>query len=77
VPGKAKENDMITTSHWKRARDFVAGLAMVAFGVSSILGLSGCRAVEAIFKVGAWFGALVVIAIVAVIGGIIAMVARK
>ena len=51
--------------------------ALVAFGAVSLFGLGGCRAVEAIFKVGVWFGVLVVVAIVAVIGGIAALVLKR
>ena len=57
--------------------DLLFRAAFVALALLSAFSLGGCRAVEAIFKVGAWFGALIVIAIVAVIGGIVALVARK
>jgi len=59
------------------ARDLLSRVALVGFGLMSVLGLGGCRAVEAIFKVGVWFGVLVVVAIVAVVGGIAAMVMKK
>lgn len=62
---------------WQAARPIADGLALVALGTSSVLGLSGCQAVEAIFKVGVWFGVLIVVAIVAVAGAIAAMVLRK
>lgn len=59
------------------ARAVLARVALVGFGLMSVLGLGGCRAVEAIFKVGVWFGVLIVVAIVAVVGGIAAMVMKK
>ena len=55
---------------WQRARSRLLSLAMLGFGLMSVLGLGGCRVVEGIFKVGAWFGALIVLGLVALIGGI-------
>ena len=49
----------------------------LALMVTSVFVLSGCEAVKAIFKTGAWFGALVVITIVAIIAAVTAMVVRK
>lgn len=54
----------------RRYRSHVLSLAMIGFSLMSIFGLGGCRVVEGIFKVGAWFGALIVLGIVALIGGI-------
>ncbi len=59
------------------ARGVASTLAIFAFGLTSLFGLGGCRAVEAIFKVGVWFGVLIVVAIVAVIGGIAALVLKR
>jgi len=58
-------------------RTALSRLALIAFGMLSVLGLGGCQVIEGIFKVGAWFGALIVIAVVAVIGGIAVMVMKK
>ena len=58
-------------------RAIVSRLALVGLAAMSMLGLGGCRAVEAIFKVGVWFGVLIVVAIVAVVGGIAATVMKK
>lgn len=43
----------------------------------SLLVLDGCQAVKGIFEAGFGVGVIVVLAVVAVIGGIIAMVAKK
>ena len=53
-----------------------AHVPILGLAIASIFALSGCEVVKGIFKVGAWFGALVVIAIVAVIGGVSAMLMR-
>lgn len=52
-------------------------LAFSALIVVCALQLGGCRAVEAIFKVGVWFGVLIVVAIIAVLGGGAALIMRK
>lgn len=52
-------------------------LPLLGFMALSMFGLNGCEAIKDIFKAGVWVGALVIIAIVAVIGGIAAMVTRK
>jgi hypothetical protein len=57
-----------------RIHGYVQLLALMA---TSMFVLNGCEAIKGIFKVGAWFGALVVITIVAVIGGVAAMVMRR
>ncbi|MBL8718560.1 MAG: hypothetical protein JNL79_21445 [Myxococcales bacterium] len=44
---------------------------------TSLVALDGCQAIKAIFKVGFGMGVLVVVAVVAVIGGIIAVATRK
>ena len=56
-----------------RIHGYVPLLALMA---TSMFVLNGCEAIKGIFKVGAWFGALVVITIVAIIGGIAALVMR-
>jgi hypothetical protein len=43
----------------------------------SLLLLDGCQAVKGIFEAGFGLGVLVVVAVLATIGGIIAMVSRK
>ncbi|MBK7401390.1 MAG: hypothetical protein IPJ34_35330 [Myxococcales bacterium] len=40
---------------------------------TSLVALDGCQAIKAIFEVGFGMGVLVVVAVVAVIGGIIAV----
>jgi len=50
---------------------------LLALMMTSMFVLNGCEAIKGIFKVGAWFGALVVITIVVVVGGVAAMVMRK
>lgn len=57
-----------------RTHGYVPLLALMA---TSMFVLNGCEAIKGIFKVGAWFGALVVITIVVVVGGVAAMVMRK
>lgn len=60
-----------------RAASIHGHVPLLTLMVAIALSLTGCEAVKAIFKVGAWFGALVVITIVAIIGGIAAMVMRS
>ena len=45
--------------------------------IVSLLVLDGCQAVKGIFAAGFGVGVIVVLAMLAVIGGIVAMVARK
>jgi hypothetical protein len=61
----------------RRGLDGVYRVAPLALLATSGLGLGGCRAVEAVFKVGMWFGILIVVAIVAVVGGVLAMALKK
>jgi hypothetical protein len=42
--------------------------------VASALALSGCQAVEAVFRAGAWVGALGILLAVALVAGIVALV---
>lgn len=49
----------------------------LALMFTSLVALDGCQAIKAIFKVGFGMGVLVVVAVVAVIGGIIAVATRK
>ena len=44
---------------------------------TSLLMLDGCQVVKGIFEAGVGVGAIVVIAVLATIGGIVAMVMRK
>lgn len=50
---------------------------LLSFMLASLVGLDGCKAIKGIFEVGFGVGAVVVIAIVVIVGGIIAMVRRK
>jgi uncharacterized membrane protein YkvI len=50
---------------------------LLSLMVTSMFVLTGCEAIKGIFKVGAWFGALVVITIVAAVGGVAAIVMRR
>ncbi len=59
------------------ARVWLPRIASFALIAASALGLGGCRAVEAIFKVGVWFGVLIVVTLVAVTGGVLALVMKK
>ncbi|MEO7327357.1 MAG: hypothetical protein ABI193_02180 [Minicystis sp.] len=54
-----------------------ATLASLSLALTSLLVLDGCAAIEGIFKAGIGVGALVVITIVAVLGGIAALVFRR
>lgn len=54
-----------------------ARLLLLALGLTSLLVLQGCAVIEGIFKAGVGVGVLVVVTIVAVIGGVIALVTRK
>ncbi len=45
--------------------------------MTSLFVLGGCEVIKGIFGVGFGLGALIVVAVVAIIGGIIAMVSRK
>jgi hypothetical protein len=46
-------------------------------GMMSLSVLGGCQVIKGIFGVGFGLGALIVVAVVAIIGGIVAMVSRK
>jgi uncharacterized membrane protein YkvI len=61
-------------SYAARVHGYVPLLALMT---TSMFVLNGCEAIKGIFKVGAWFGALVVITIVAVLGGVAALVTRR
>jgi len=50
---------------------------LLALMVTSLFVLDGCEAVKAIFNAGVWVGAFVMISVIAIIGGIAAMVIRK
>lgn len=52
-------------------------LAFMALILLSTLQLGGCRAVEAIFKVGVWFGIMIIVTSLAVIGGVVALIMRR
>lgn len=62
---------------WRLVRMVLSRLILLGFGATCLFGLGGCRAVEAIFKVGVWFGVLIVVAIVAVVGGIAALLLKR
>jgi hypothetical protein len=52
-------------------------VASLATMLTSLFVLDGCQAIKGIFEAGFGVGVVVVIAIVAIIGGVIAMVSRK
>jgi hypothetical protein len=58
-------------------RKIATKLALLALLLMSTLSLGGCQAIEAIFKVGVGFGVMIVVTIVAVIGGGAALILRK
>jgi hypothetical protein len=63
---------------WREpARAWLTRFAFLALIAGSALQLGGCRAVEAVFKVGVWFGVLIVVTLVAVTGGVLALVLKK
>jgi len=64
-----------TSNTGLRARE--ATPASLVIMITSLVGLGGCQAIKGIFEVGFGVGAIVVIAIVAVVGGAIAMASRK
>jgi uncharacterized membrane-anchored protein len=59
------------------ARTVMSKLALVALGMMSLFGLGGCEAIKTIFKAGVWSGVVIVVVLVAVVGGIAAMVMKK
>ena len=69
--------EAISVTKRPRATRIHGHVPLLTLLAASALSLTGCEAVKAIFKVGAWFGALVVITIVAIIGGVAAMVMRS
>lgn len=79
-----KQNDIVRSSPpagrpavHSKAHDMIFRAIFVALASFSVVGLSGCRVVGEIFKVGAWFGALLVIGLLAVSGGLVALLARS
>lgn len=61
-----RRNDRLTT------RRIAPILALVALASA----LSGCAAIEGIFKAGLWVGIIAVVALVALIGGAITLLKR-
>ena len=51
--------------------------ALVLAVASSAMLLNGCRAIGDIFKAGVGVGIFMVVAVVAVVGGIVAMMSKK
>jgi hypothetical protein len=60
----------------RKAHDLIFRAAFVTLAALSVLGLGGCKVVGEIFKIGVWFGALLVIGLLAVSGGLVALLAR-
>ena len=52
-----------------------AGLLLVM--ITSLVALDGCQAIKGIFEAGFGVGVVLVIAVVAIIGGVVAMVSRN
>jgi len=48
----------------------------IAFFVMSLFMLDGCQAIEGIFKAGVWVGVLVIVGIMALVGGGFALLRR-
>jgi hypothetical protein len=51
--------------------------ALVVLALTSVFMLDGCRAIKGIFEAGFGIGVLVVLAVVAIIGGVVAMARKK
>jgi hypothetical protein len=51
--------------------------ALQALLLSSLFLLSGCRVIGDIFKAGVWVGVLIVVGVVAIVGGAFAMLGRR
>ena len=51
--------------------------ATLLLSITSVFVLGGCEVIKGIFKAGFGLGALIVLAVVAIIGGVVAMVSRK
>jgi hypothetical protein len=60
-----------------RAPSARPGVASMVVMITSLIGLGGCQAIKGIFEVGFGVGVIVVVAVVAIVGGVIAMVSRK
>jgi len=58
----------------RRALGQASSLALIA---TSLFVLDGCQVIKGIFEAGVGVGVLIVVTIVAVIGGVLAMVLRK
>jgi len=57
-------------------RGLYAYAAFMSLLVTSMFVLNGCQLVEGIFKAGAWVGVIAVLMLLAVIGGVAALVRR-
>jgi hypothetical protein len=60
-----------------RAPTATYGGASLLIMITSLFALDGCQAIKSIFEVGFGVGVVVVIALVAIIGGIVAMASRR
>lgn len=47
------------------------------FAMLAVIGLTGCRLVEGVFKAGLWFGVIMVILVVGLIGGGLSLFRRR
>ena len=70
IPRETPSTDMRAPGTTHRA-------ASVLLVLASLFALGGCQVVKGIFEVGFGLGVVLVVAFVAIVGGVIAMVARK
>lgn len=55
---------------------FSKRVPLLALLVASIFLLPGCAVIESIFKAGVWVGILAVVAVIAIAGGLVAMLRK-
>lgn len=66
-----------TSCNELRAPSATPGAASLVVMLTSLFALGGCQAIKGIFEVGFGLGVVLVIAAVAIIGGVVAMLSRK
>lgn len=64
----------MSTSLSRKAARLDLGLAAI---VTALLGSSGCRAIEGIFKAGVWTGILGIVLLLAIVLGLVKMLAPR
>lgn len=47
------------------------------FAMLAVIGLAGCRLVEGVFKAGLWFGVIMILLVVGLIGGGLSLFRRR